>query len=78
MISANDIKWLKRLHDKKSRNEAGLYLAEGSRLVLDLIHHNPELIHRIYATDGWIIQNEAKILQYKNFIIQLSESQLQA
>lgn len=78
MITANDIKWIKSLGDRKSRNEAGLYLAEGSRLVLDLIRHNPELLYGIYATENWIHQNEAKILQYNKIIKVLKESQLQA
>ncbi|MCC6816567.1 MAG: hypothetical protein IT267_09160 [Saprospiraceae bacterium] len=76
MLATKDIKWIKRLHEKEARYELGYYLAEGSKLVLDLIKHNPRTIYKIFGTTSWIIQNEAKIRENElNYNI-ISESQL--
>jgi RNA methyltransferase, TrmH family len=58
--------------------ESGLFLAEGSRLVLDLIKHNPESIHSIYGTSSWTSLNEAKIRKNNISNTIISESQLQS
>ncbi len=47
-LSANKIKQITKLHQKKYRDEAGLFIAEGEKAVSELINENIEIIN-IYA-----------------------------
>lgn len=55
MISKNRIKEIKQLELKKYRRRSGLFVAEGHKLVLDLL----SAFHPVYfaATDEWLGQN---------------------
>lgn len=52
MISKNQIKQISALSQKKQRDEAGLFVAEGTKLVLDLAAAFK--IKYIFATEAWI------------------------
>ncbi len=47
-LSANKIKQITKLHQKKYRDETGLFIAEGEKAVSELINENIEIIN-IYA-----------------------------
>ena len=49
-LSKNKIKWIRSLHLKKNRDELGLFLVEGEKMVTEAIHEFPELIEEVYAT----------------------------
>lgn len=48
-ISLQKIKWIKSLHLKKNRAEEKLILVEGLKLVTELSHQFPELVHSFYV-----------------------------
>ena len=51
MISKNQIKYIRQLEQKKYRKREGLFVAEGTKVVGDLLkHHEPKAL---YATDDW-------------------------
>ena len=50
MLSKNEIKWIKSLHDKQQRCNDQMFVAEGSRLVLDLISTKPNDLVSLVAT----------------------------
>lgn len=52
MLSANSIKFIKSLQQKKFRKETGLFVAEGPRLVKDILSSDLS-VHSIYYTEGW-------------------------
>ena len=54
MLSKQEIKKIKSLNLKKIRDRDGLFLAEGEKIVNDLISFAPDLIERIYASQNWI------------------------
>lgn len=56
MLSRNTIKRVKSLQRKKYRNELGLFLAEGTKLVDELIGSNFE-IEEIFHTDEYEVTN---------------------
>ncbi|HQX44607.1 MAG: RNA methyltransferase [Saprospiraceae bacterium] len=64
MISKNEIKWIRQLHDKKYRHEEGLYLAEGSRLVLDLMQTKPEDVVLVTGTSLWASKHATKLREF--------------
>jgi len=58
MISKNKLKVILSLSQKKIRDELGLFVAEGTKLVLDLI---PTFkLKECYATKEWLAENSEK------------------
>lgn len=60
MLTRADIKFVKSLGDKSERYASRLFVAEGSKSVLDLLASglHPEVL---YAEEDWIIHHEEKI-----------------
>jgi TrmH family RNA methyltransferase len=52
MISKNQAKFVKSLKLKKNRLQAGLFIAEGTKVVMELIQSGLK-VHQIYATQGF-------------------------
>lgn len=71
MLSKNKIKYIRSLELKKNRKEAQAFLAEGHKLVGDLLDHFPCLL--IVATSRWL-QNHAEIQAEE--IIEVTEEEL--
>ena len=69
-LSKNNIKWLKTLHLKKYRQKYNNFIAEGDKIVSELLQQPKYVVHQIYALASWIDQNEA--------ILQKSEVKYQA
>ena len=52
MISKNKIKYIKSLELKKNRNKEGKFVAEGHKVVDDLLELQPASL--IVATEEWL------------------------
>lgn len=52
MITKNEVKYIQSLAHQKNRNEAGVFLAEGVRLVEDLLKCIPDKFEVIYAVES--------------------------
>ena len=52
MISKNELKYIQSLYHKKVREETGLFIAEGVKLVNELLHSN-FVVKKIYAVKEW-------------------------
>lgn len=55
MIVKSQIKLIRSLHQKKYRNEHGLFFAEGIKTVQDLLNSNFE-VHQVYTTEVELIE----------------------
>lgn len=53
MLTKSEIKYIQSLREKKFRVEAGLFIAEGPKLIKELILKNKHLIQKIYCTEYW-------------------------
>ena len=54
-ISKNQIKFIRQLEQKKFRRREGLFVAEGTKVVGDLLaHYQP---HSLFATPDWLASN---------------------
>jgi RNA methyltransferase, TrmH family len=75
MLSRNEIKQIRSLHQKKFREIHRQFIAEGSKLVLDLISgfHN---IHAVYAGSRWIRENGHMAAQREIPVIEVSETEM--
>lgn len=54
MLSKNEVKYIQSLSHKKRREEENLFIAEGSKIVLECLQEHPDQIFRLYATDEYI------------------------
>ena len=52
MISKNELKYIQSLYHKKVRNEEGVFIAEGVKLVNELLQNNFP-VRKVYATGNW-------------------------
>lgn len=58
MISKNQVRFIRSLHSAKGRNGNGLFLAEGSKLVLEVMASSYE-VTEVFALQEWIDENPA-------------------
>ncbi|MDZ4203572.1 MAG: RNA methyltransferase [Bacteroidales bacterium] len=76
MLSRNQIKLITSLQQKKFRKLHGLFLAEGERLVGELLMSNLHL-HALFALPGWIEKNSQLPEAYRKMVQQVSASELE-
>lgn len=57
MITKSVVKDIQSLADKKYRDHTGLFVAEGPKLVQELLRDCPQAIKHIYAVESWIHQH---------------------
>lgn len=76
MISKNQIKQVKALHLKKFRDEEGLFIAEGVKIVSEIIQFRPEMIEYLFATEQFIHANSTSLGKIKN-LVTISDTELE-
>lgn len=54
MLSKREIKDIQSLSHKKFRTGLNLFVAEGPKIVSELVHQVPDHVERIYATREWV------------------------
>ncbi|MES2372798.1 MAG: RNA methyltransferase [Bacteroidota bacterium] len=57
MLSKNEYKYIQSLCQKKQRQEERLFIAEGPKLVDELLHSH-YTIRKLYALSDWVIKNK--------------------
>ena len=67
MLSKNEIKDIQSLSHKKFRDELKLYVAEGPKIVSELVELIPMQIEKVYAVEEWI-QSNRSMLQKTNVV----------
>jgi TrmH family RNA methyltransferase len=72
MLSKKVLKDIQSLALKKHREENGLFIAEGPKIVEELLQRTPEQIEAVYATEEWSRGKE----NYKN-IVTISSTELE-
>lgn len=56
MISKSDVKYIQSLAHKKFREEEGLFIVEGVKMVEELLFEYPEKMVHLYATQSWAVR----------------------
>lgn len=64
MISKNQIKYIQSLHSKKNREQEGLFIIEGIKLVTEFILDGSYIVKDLYATQDYI-DNHIDLLNSK-------------
>ena len=73
-ISKNQIKFIRQLEQKKYRRREGLFVAEGTKVVGDLLaHYQP---HSVYATEEWLAKNISSISHHPSSVFTVTDEEL--
>lgn len=77
MISKSDIKFIRSLHDKKNRQEQQIFIVEGEKMVIELMHSNAYQLHSLYTTSAFITHHNALLTNISaEKVKQVSEKEL--
>jgi TrmH family RNA methyltransferase len=60
MLVKSQIKYIQSLGQKKQRDETGLFIAEGPKLVTEMLREIPQRVKQVYALQEWINANRKK------------------
>lgn len=63
MLSNKVVKDIQSLRDKKRRDEAGLFIAEGPKIVAEMIAAAPRQVVGVYGLPGWVSEHKALLKQ---------------
>src|SRR5688572_15303805 len=74
MLTKNQTSFLRSLHDKKGRNKATAFIAEGKKLVNEVLNSSLNC-KEIYASRGWLEKNEER-LRDVTAVFEVSESEM--
>lgn len=74
MLSKNQIKYITSLQQKKFRKQHNCFLAEGTKVVVDLLESSLN-VKSVYALKEWIISNKSKV-PLQTELIEISEDEL--
>ncbi len=64
MLSKNEVKYIQSLFHKKTLSASDVFVAEGVKIVEELLHSNFEIV-KIYALAEWIENHKAKKNQHE-------------
>jgi TrmH family RNA methyltransferase len=65
-MTKSDVKYIQSLAHKKQREEEGLFVVEGVKMVDELLLNFPDRIVRIFATESWINDRKQIIKKYNS------------
>ena len=75
MLSKKEVKDIQSLSHKKFRDELNLFVADGPKIVTEIIELIPEHVEKVYAVKKWIETNHS-LLQNIN-VVEVSVSELE-
>lgn len=75
MLSKSKTKYIQTLGQKKFRDEEGLFIAEGPKIVKDLLEEKTVTVKSVYALKEWIDDN--KRLETITELIEIEEADLE-
>jgi TrmH family RNA methyltransferase len=77
MLHRSKVKDIQSLAHKKSRDELGLYVVEGPKMVAELLQWQPIALRSLYATETWCAAHEKTLsAAHLNFLTRVSEAEL--
>lgn len=74
MLGKSRSKYIQSLGQKKHRDEEGLFIAEGPKIVAELLDENPSLVSEVFALPSWIAGGNAGGASYP--VTEVSEVEL--
>ncbi len=75
MVSRSQLKYIQSLGQKKHRDIDGVFVAEGPKLVKELVQNKNVGLTQIFALDEWIIENKDLLMSIN--VTTISEAELE-
>ncbi|NOT51728.1 MAG: RNA methyltransferase [Chitinophagaceae bacterium] len=75
MLVKQKVKYIQTLGQKKFREQERVFIAEGSKLVKELVEGSPSIVKEIYAVKDWIEDNKG--LLSKTSVTEVAEFELE-
>jgi TrmH family RNA methyltransferase len=75
MVSKAKAKYIQSLGQKKYRDEEGLFIAEGPKIINELLLSAPQYVKEIYAVEQWL--NEYDHHRSRDLLIEVSDVELE-
>ena len=73
MVSKSTIKYIQSLQHKKLRDETRLFIAEGPKVVMDLLNSRKFVCKEIFALNNWLLENSKRLSLPKDTIVNTVE-----
>lgn len=81
MLNKKEVKDIQSLRHKKFREERNVFVAEGPKIVSELLHAIPQQADQVYATEEWVKNNTSLLHKIPHTVVSDAElekmSQLQ-
>ncbi len=75
MLNKSDVKYIQSLAHKKYRDEAGVFIMEGVKMVDELINAFPERVLKVFSTPKWMESREGIVKNLTQLSV-ISEEEL--
>ncbi|MBI1781233.1 MAG: RNA methyltransferase, partial [Sphingobacteriales bacterium] len=69
MLGKAQVKYIQSLSHKKFRDEENLFIAEGPKIVAELLAEKPHAIRHIYALEEWLSNNKNLVKNINDSLI---------
>jgi RNA methyltransferase, TrmH family len=67
MFNKTHTKYIQTLHHKKFRDEFGVFVAEGSKVVTELLQTREFVCTQLFAVETWLLQYKKMLQQFEGF-----------
>jgi RNA methyltransferase, TrmH family len=69
MLSKTHTKYIQSLQHKKLRDETGLFIAEGPKVVMDLLNSRKFVCKEIFALKNWLQEHNKQLSTLKDMVV---------
>ena len=76
MLSKNQIKYVRSLHQKKFRQKYNIFAVEGEKMAFEILRERPAQIEQIYALSNWAEEQRNILKDHLNKTIIVSDKDL--
>ncbi len=76
MLSKAKIKYIQSLHQKKNRQKERVFIAEGVKIVEEILNQNQFKVHSLLATESWINKSITISNKYKGKLTRIHSKEL--
>lgn len=76
VITHNQVKYIKSLHQSKFRQKYNNFIAEGDKIAEEILQNSIYKIEGVYATDTWLINNDPSMLAQLDSVTGISPAEM--
>ncbi len=77
MLVKSQVKYIQSLGHKKFRDAYGVFVAEGPKIVSELLQSDRFALKHCFATENWIVSNQMLLQGREQFLVRINENELE-